>query len=394
VVEVVKADVSKLADTACPSAGSEALGMKNLLAHIKYPLRGIIHAAGLLDDGVLMQQSLSRLVRVMAPKIQGSWNLHLLTSPHPSPLPQGEGVSLDFFVMFSSAASLLGSPGQGNYAAANAFMDGLAHYRAAQGLPALSINWGPWGEGGMAADGTAGAHYQRRVAGQAIQPIEPEQAWRIFHELLTRELASPQVAVLNMNWAQFRQQFAGMGEPPLFAELGLERYPLTYPAKSGVKREERLPDSATLTRQELLEAAPDEREALLMAYLQEQVARALGLRVERLDSEQPLNMMGIDSLTALELRNQLKSDLELDVPVVKFLEGLSVLMLATYLNQELIAHASSAIGQNDTGSPHEEATSLLELMEDAQHAGDIFSELDELGEEDIDALLMAMSDKM
>ncbi len=370
-VKIVKADVSKLADM------EELLATLHLSSKVgKHPLRGVIHAAGLLDDGILMEQSLKRFERVMAPKIQGASNLHTLTKDIP----------LDFFVMFSSAASLLGSPGQGNYAAANAFMDGLAHYRASQGLPALSINWGAWGEGGMAADMTAGESQQRRMGGQGIQPIEPEEGWGIFHELLTQELASSQVGVLNINWAQFRQQFATLGDPPLFAELGVGAtlaiaQPGARDGGSGAK---------SLTRQELLKAAPDEREALLITYLQEQVSRALGLRVERLDSEQPLNMIGIDSLTALELRNQIKSDLDLDVPVVKFLEGLSVLMLATYINQELTTHISSAIEPSNYSSPAQEAASLLELMEDGQHAGDIFSELDELGEEDIDALLMAM----
>ena len=368
VVEVVKADVSKPGDM-------ESLLAKHALTKepIKHALRGVIHAAGLLDDGVLMQQSLARFEKVMAPKIQGAWHLHTLTQDMP----------LDFFVMFSSAASLLGSPGQGNYAAANAFMDGLAHYRASKGLPALSLNWGAWGKGGMSTE--LAEHHQRRVAGQGMQPIEPEQGWRIFHELLNEELASPQVGVLNMNWAQFRLQFAGMGEPPLFSELALESY--VEDAKQTP------PHSATLTRQELIEAAPDEREALLIAYLRELVARALGLRVARLDSEQPLNMMGIDSLTALELRNQIKSDLDLDVSVVKLLEGLNVLMLATYLNQQLMAQASTsdtAVARSANQSPE----NLLDLMEDAQHAEELFAELDELGEEDIDALLMAMSDEM
>src|SRR5690606_30530681 len=105
------------------------------------PLRGVIHSAGVLDDGALLQQSWSRFRTVMAPKVVGSWHLHQLTRHLP----------LDFFVLFSSGAAVLGSPGQSNHAAANAFMDALAHCRRAQGLPAVSINWGPWAEVGAAA---------------------------------------------------------------------------------------------------------------------------------------------------------------------------------------------------------------------------------------------------
>src|SRR5262249_32324326 len=106
------------------------------------PLRGIVHAAGVLDDGVLLKQSWGRFERVLAPKLLGAWNLHTQT----------RGLPLDFFVLFSSLASVLGSPGQGNYAAGNAFLDALAHHRQSQGLPALSVNWALWAEAGMAAD--------------------------------------------------------------------------------------------------------------------------------------------------------------------------------------------------------------------------------------------------
>ncbi len=115
------------------------------------PVRGIIHAAGIVDDGVLMQQTWERISRVMAPKVWGAWNLHELTL----------GMPLDFFVLCSSVASVLGSPGQGGYAAGNAFLYELARYRQARGLPGLSINWGAWSETGMAA--RVEAEFRRRV---------------------------------------------------------------------------------------------------------------------------------------------------------------------------------------------------------------------------------------
>src|SRR6185503_16441592 len=105
------------------------------------PLRGVVHAAGVLDDGVLLQQDDRRFAAVLAPKVAAAWDLHVLT----------RDVALDQFVLFSSAAALLGSPGQGNHAAANAFLDALAHRRRAEGRAATSVNWGAWRDVGMAA---------------------------------------------------------------------------------------------------------------------------------------------------------------------------------------------------------------------------------------------------
>ena len=116
---------------------SDAGAMKRLLEDMRNtmpPLRGVIHSAGVLDDGVLLQQSWNRFATVFAPKVIGSLLLHRLT----------ESDALDFFVLFSSVAAVFGSAGQGNHVAANAFMDTLAAARAAQGLPGLSVNWGAW----------------------------------------------------------------------------------------------------------------------------------------------------------------------------------------------------------------------------------------------------------
>ena len=126
------------------------------------PIRGVFHAAGVLDDGMLADQTPERIARVMAPKVAGGWLLDELTRDDP----------LDFFVLFSSASALLGSPGQSNYIAANGFLDGLAAYRQARGLPALTINWGSWAEVGMAAG--VGADHHRRWAAMGLELITPE----------------------------------------------------------------------------------------------------------------------------------------------------------------------------------------------------------------------------
>src|SRR5262249_34751255 len=120
---------------------TDAAAVDELIAGIR-DLRGVVHAAGALDDGMLMRQTPEQFARVLAPKVAGAWNLHLAT----------RGRQLDHFVLFSSTAAILGSPGQGNYAAANSFLDALAHYRRASSLPAPNIHWGTFACVGMTGE--------------------------------------------------------------------------------------------------------------------------------------------------------------------------------------------------------------------------------------------------
>ena len=189
-VVIVKADVSKRGD------------IERVLAQMSNsmpPLRGIIHAAGTVQDGVLLNLSWQSFLDVMAPKISGAWNLHALTKEMP----------LDFSSLCSSMASLTGSPGQGNYAAANAFLDGLAHYRQAVGLPALCINWGAWADVGMTR--ALGDRDAARRAEMGIADIQPLHGVRIFERLVNSEHA--QVAVLPIKW-QTLFQTVPTGEGP------------------------------------------------------------------------------------------------------------------------------------------------------------------------------------
>ncbi|WP_424097232.1 SDR family NAD(P)-dependent oxidoreductase [Moorena producens] len=169
------------------------------------PLKGVIHAAGVLDDGLLQQMSWQQFTKVMAPKVAGTWYLHQLTLDLP----------LDFFVCFSSMASMLGSPGQGNYAAANGFMDALAHHRRGQGLPGLSINWGPWAAAGMAARLASGHH--NRMQSQGIVAIEPEQGMQALGSLLSG--SQSQVGVFPINWSRFVSQLPSGQKMPFLEAL-------------------------------------------------------------------------------------------------------------------------------------------------------------------------------
>jgi acyl carrier protein len=298
------------------------------------PLKGIIHAAGILDDGLLVHLNQERFMAVLAPKVRGAWNLHTLTRHTP----------LDFFVLFSSAAALLGSPGQGHYAAANAFLDGLAHYRQALGLPALSINWGPWAEVGLAARPDRGG----RLAGAGLVSLTPEQGVEVLGRLLQQRAA--QVGVLPVDWQQWSQAYPAACIAPRFAHL------LHAGAASSRGEQEHSFHTTLLT------AAPAARQSLLEAQLGQHIARVLGFsatKLSDLDAEQPLNTLGIDSLMAVQLKNRIEADLGVVVPIASFLQSPSVAQLAT----QVLAQLTSAI-------PEQPLTNL-----------------DQLSDEEVDAML-------
>ena len=172
------------------------------------PLSGIIHAAGSLDDGSLLNLDAQRMKNVMAPKVEGTWNLHEMTS----------GLALDFFVLFSSAVSVLGSSGQGNYAAASAYLDAFAHYRRSLGLPAISINWGPWAEVGLAAEAMERLQEQNASTQHLVKVIKIDQGLEML-ELLLQE-PTPQVAVLPFDLKNLLELYPAAANMPFFAEVG------------------------------------------------------------------------------------------------------------------------------------------------------------------------------
>jgi acyl transferase domain-containing protein len=277
------------------------------------PLRGIVHAAGVLDDGLLSQQSLERFNQVAAPKIYGAWNLHRLS----------RDAALDFFVMFSSGASLLGSPGQGNYAAANAFLDALAHYRHTHNLPALTVNWGPWAEVGMAA----GADDKKRARFDGITAFQPEHGLRILGDLLRSDAA--QVVPLIVDWPRFLDRFPAGQEPPVLSEL------VTEP---GVRRGRANGAEAQRNLQRELAAAPrNQRHDVLVAFLHDHVVESIALdSVRAIDVRQPLAELGMSSLMAVELRNALALAVGRSLPASLVFDYPSIEALAKYLAKEIL----------------------------------------------------------
>lgn len=274
------------------------------------PLRGIIHGAAVLDDGTVLKLTEAQLMHVLAPKVLGAWNLHTLT----------QHLDLDFFVLFSSAASLLGSPGQSNYAAANAFLDALAQHRRSHGLCALSINWGPWTEVGLAA---AQSNRGERISLRGMGSISPSEGVALLGTLLEREYTQIGVMPLDMRrWCQFYPRVADLP----FLELLLRD-------QAALERTSRYDDSLRI---KLLAAEPSwQRHSLLMTYVQERVAHVLRLAPTQIDPQMPLRNLGIDSLMGLELRNQLEDGLGLTLSATLVWMYPTVAALVPYLAEQM-----------------------------------------------------------
>ena len=278
------------------------------------PLRGVIHSAGVLDDGVLQQLTWERMARVLAPKAWGAWHLHELTQHLP----------LDLFVLYSSAASLLGSPGQGSHVAANSFLDGLACYRHQLGLPGLSINWGPWSEVGSVTEAV-----QQQMRDRGVSPLSPEQGQQALAQLLSQTLL-PQVGVVPIQWPQFWQQVQGHDRgqgkrsDPFFERfkptVAQQALPSTYaPATAQWKAQ-------------LADLPERQRLNFVIQSLQREVAQILRLPPpQRPDPATSFFDMGMDSLMAVELKNLLDTQLGLSISSTAVFEFPTIQALAPYL---------------------------------------------------------------
>ena len=262
------------------------------------PLAGVVHCAGILDDALIAGQTAERFARVMAPKVAGAQNLHELTRE----------LDLDFFVLYSSLASVAGSPGQANYAAANACLDSLAHHRRLLGLPALAINWGAWSGEGMAMRSTR--------APNGIDTIPPEAGVYVLDALLQQDRA--QVTVLPADWNRFTRHYAGRPIPPLFADFAK---PAGAPSQ---------------VLQAIRQADAKKRKALLTKHIREQVATVLGLDAARpIDPQQGLSALGMDSLMAVELGARLQASLGCALPATVAFEHPNIDSLAAHLMETL-----------------------------------------------------------
>jgi acyl transferase domain-containing protein/NAD(P)-dependent dehydrogenase (short-subunit alcohol dehydrogenase family)/SAM-dependent methyltransferase/acyl carrier protein len=332
VFESLEARGAALTLTQCDVGDREALMRVLDGIDLRFPLRGVIHSAGALDDAVLAHQTWDRFRNVMTAKVHGAWNLHELTRTQ----------TLDFFVLFSSAAALLASAGQANHAAVNAFMDGLAHRRRSMGLPALTINWGAWRDVGAAErSGTV-----ERLRARGVGSIAPEDGIAILEHLMGGN--DTQVVAL-----------------PLTLVTAEDRTPRdSQPAAAGV-RDTAMP--AVDWRRRVDDAGEDRRTATVLACVVAQVEDVLRV-TSGVDPQQPLSDLGLDSLMAVELKNRLELALGVTIPLARILAGQNSEGLGVECLNRLDTAprpGATAAGPVEVGTP---GTGLDQLSEDAVDA--------------------------
>jgi NAD(P)-dependent dehydrogenase (short-subunit alcohol dehydrogenase family)/acyl carrier protein len=355
-VMVAAADVTDRAQVRDVIAAAQRMG----------PLKGIMHAAMVLDDAPIERLTEERMWKAMAPKIVGAWNLHALTLDLP----------LDFFVLFSSLASVTGNPGQANYVAGNAFLDALAYYRRARGLAALTINWGVVGEVGHVAGSRETAQRLERLGMKALSLTDTLDA---LDELMGSEAV--QIGVAEVEWKS------------LLRSMGA-RTPARYSGLAGDSGTDKTGASTGSGVHDILEADEAALPSLLEAYIRDLLARAMGTSPARIDSQTSLRNLGLDSLIAVEVRNRINAELGMNVPLAKFMQGdSSIGALAAYAVERLAEsnrgdHAKSPGQSSGNGMMHAAEPSPPLSGADA---AELLERIDELSEAEIDRHLSELA---
>jgi NAD(P)-dependent dehydrogenase (short-subunit alcohol dehydrogenase family)/acyl carrier protein len=272
------------------------------------PVRGIIHAAGTVQDQIMVRMTKDQLDQVLRPKVLGAWSLHQAFADEP----------LDFFVLFSSVSSLVVTTSQGNYAAGNAFMDSLAHYRRGRGLPALAVNWGPW-DTGMIAHLKLQSAFEER----GMDLIPERTGVKIFEELLGS--SEVQQVVSSAHWPTVIAHYAV--EPRLIMHLGQEDDHAASDAAAG-----------DITIAERLAAAPPEDHHRIIAdRCAEVIGGVLRLAPEKVPQTVPLNQLGLDSMIALELKIRIEQAFGVAPKLILLLQGATVAGIADHIYDQLLA---------------------------------------------------------
>lgn len=329
------------------------------------PIRGVIHAAGVLRDQLIATMTPTALAAALRPKLTAAWVLHELF----------QADDLDFFVLFSSLASVFGSIGQANYAAGNAFLDGLAYYRRQHGLAGLSLNWGPWGELGMALDsGTS-----QQMQAQGLTPLPTNHALAAFASLLgSNDL---QTSIVQVDWSHWFMHNSAAAVAPFFNQL--RQTTISAPA----------PHEDSFLHNVLLQANAAQRETLLEAQLKSLVGNVLRMPSTRLDRSRPLLDFGIDSIMGIELKNGIEKLVGITLPISYLLQGPSIEQMTTRLLAHLYLvypdHLSLTLADSTSADMALELLQQQAEQQDEQELMRLLAELEALSPDEIQSQLSA-----
>ncbi|MCC6880851.1 MAG: SDR family NAD(P)-dependent oxidoreductase, partial [Verrucomicrobiales bacterium] len=335
------------ADVSSPQSVKELIRQ---VAAMGRPLKGVFHLAMVIDDAPLADLTTARFETVVAPKAVGAWLLHQETL----------GMDLDCFVMFSSISSIFGNPAQGNYSAANAFLDSLAFHRQAHGLPGLAVNWGVLGGEGYVARNERVAEFLARQGTDAITPLE---VTALLESFLDANIA--QAAAIRVDWSKWRQSFRGMQENPL-----LERI-----FAAGVEMDES-GGGAGDWRVRIDAAEPEDRLGVIVRAVQDVVGSVLRVKPDSLREDQPLTNLGLDSLMGVEIENLIESSIGVTLPPTSLMRARTIGQIAALISSHLGGETAPAAGTSAARPAPVEAE--IEMSE---------VDLDSLSEDDIDRLL-------
>ncbi|MFF1909656.1 type I polyketide synthase, partial [Kitasatospora sp. NPDC058218] len=320
---------------ACDVADPEALGVLLGTVPAEFPLTAVVHAAGILDDGVIDSMTAERFEAVFRPKVDAAWNLHELTRDR----------RLDAFVLFSSLAGTVGSAGQSNYAAANALLDGLAEYRRGQGLPATSVAWGPWADGGMADRAV-----RDRLARNGVSPLSARQSGEALRRVLDLGLTAALVA--RTDWDRLAAALAAARPTRLLAELtdaGTATASDRGPAEDLARRLAGLPDA--------------EARRFLLETVRAETAAVLGHATsDRLDPDRSFRDLGFDSLSALQLRNALGAVTGISLPATLVFDHPNLSALVDHLRSRLADAPAADVPALRTGSVSAQADEPIAIV--------------------------------
>jgi polyketide synthase 12 len=313
---------------ACDAADREALAKVISDVPVQHPLTGVIHAAGVLDDAVITSLTPDRVDAVLRAKVDAAWNLHELT----------RDLNVSAFVMFSSMAGLVGSSGQANYAAANAFLDALAVHRRANGLPAISLGWGLWDQA-SAMTGELGDVDFARFARDGIVAMSSDEALQLLDTALIVD--KPFLLPARIDLTALKAKFDGGTLPPMFVDL------INAPARRQVDDSLAAAKSKSALLQRLEGLPEDEQHTILLDLVRSNIATVLGnTTTEAIDPNRAFQELGFDSLTAVEMRNRLKAATGLALSPTLIFDYPNSAALAGYFRQELLGGT-----QPDTQQP-------------------------------------------